>query len=391
MMRILHLISSVDLAGGGPIEAVRQLSLASEAQGHVVEIASLDAPGSPFLKAVPFVVHALGPGRGKYGYSARYVPWLREHGGEYDIVIVNGLWQYHSFGCWRALRGGTTPYAVFAHGMLDPWFKRAYPLKHLKKLLYWPWGDYRVLRDASAVLFTCEKERLLARQSFSLYQAREKVVNLGVAVPPANNESGGELLKRFPELQGKRIAIFLGRLHEKKGCDLLLRAFADVLASDPTWHLLMCGPDQGGEKARLLNIVTQLRLKERVTWAGMVTGELKWAALRNSEIFVLPSHQENFGIAVAEALACGVPVLISDQVNICHEVQESGGGIIAADDLKGTCSLLQSWVNLTAQQKEQMRQRAVNCFLDRFEAHNATKTLLDTLAEVAGHERSKHA
>ena len=123
----------------------------------------------------------------------------------------------------------------------------------------------------------------------------------------------------------------------------------------------------------------------------MVTGELKWAALRNSEIFVLPSHQENFGIAVAEALACGVPALISDQVNICHEVQESGGGIIAADDLKGTCSLLQSWVNLTAQQKEQMRQRAVNCFLDRFEAHNATKTLLDTLAEVAGHERSKHA
>ena len=76
----------------------------------------------------------------------------------FDAVIINGLWQYHSFGAWRALRGTATPYYVFPHGMLDPWFKRSFPLKHLKKWLYWPWAEYRVLRDARAVIFTCEAE-----------------------------------------------------------------------------------------------------------------------------------------------------------------------------------------------------------------------------------------
>ena len=102
---------------------------------------------------------------------------------QFDAVIVHGLWQYSSFGVWRALAGTDTPYFVFPHGMLDPWFKRTYPAKHFKKLLYWPWAEYRVLRDAAAVLFTSEEERRLARESFALYRAREVVVNYGTAAP----------------------------------------------------------------------------------------------------------------------------------------------------------------------------------------------------------------
>jgi hypothetical protein len=152
-MKLLHILPSVDPVGGGPVEGVRQRGLCLRAMGHRVEVASLDSPEAPCVANYPLRVHALGPARGGYLYSPRLVPWLHGHATEYDAVIVNGLWQYHSFGAWRALHG-RVPYFVFTHGMLDPWFKRAYPLKHLKKWLYWPWADYRLLRDAQAVLFT---------------------------------------------------------------------------------------------------------------------------------------------------------------------------------------------------------------------------------------------
>ena len=89
-------------------------------------------------------------------------------------MIVNGIWQYNSFGAWRVTPHSSTPYVVVTHGMLDPWFKRAFPFKHLKKWLFWPWADYRVLRDAAAVLFTSEEERRLATQSFWLYRHKKR-------------------------------------------------------------------------------------------------------------------------------------------------------------------------------------------------------------------------
>src|SRR5438876_2190357 len=130
-----------------------------------------------------FSFHALFSGVTSYRYSNKLFPWLRAHGGEYDRVIVNGLWQYLSFAAWRRFAGSSIPYYVFPHGMLDPWFKRTFPLKHLKKWLYWPWTEYRVLRDAAAVIFTSEEERLQARKSFWLYRAREKVSLLGIGTP----------------------------------------------------------------------------------------------------------------------------------------------------------------------------------------------------------------
>src|SRR6266481_4864459 len=110
------------------------------------------------------------------------------------------------------------------------WFKRAYPLKHLKKWLYWPWAEYRVLRNASAVCFTCEEERKLARQSFWLYRCNEKVVAFGTAAPGGDAQAQKRLfLSHYMELQGRRFILFLGRIHPKKGCDLVIRAFTDAL------------------------------------------------------------------------------------------------------------------------------------------------------------------
>lgn len=382
-MKILHAISSVNPAGGGPIEGVKQLGRINTARGHRVEVASLDAPGSSFLSEFPLPVYPLGPPRGSYRYCSRFVPWLRDNIPNYDIVIINGIWQYNSFGAWRALRKSSTPYVVVTHGMLDPWFKRTYPLKHLKKCLFWPWGDYRVLRDAAAVLFTCEEERLLAKQSFWLYRAHEKVINYGTASPSGDRQvQVAEFYSRFPETRNKRLVLFMGRLHPKKGCDLALRAFAEVLSSDLNWHLVMAGPDQTGWKSSLQSMAVELNIQNRVTWTGMLNGDLKTGAIGAAEVMLLPSHQENFGIVIAEALACGVPALISDKVNIWREIEKDGAGLVARDDVAGTLSLLASWLELGESQKREMRASALASFKKRFEIQQASTTLLGVLQEI---------
>ena len=188
-MRALHILPSVDPKGGGPMEGVRQYGLKLKTIGHEVEVVTLDDPAAEYIAEYPLKVHAMGPSLGSYRYSSKFIPWLIENVNNYDYVIVNGLWQYHGFGAWRVMSALNVPYFVFTHGMLDPWFKHTYPLKHLKKWLYWPWADYRLLRDATAVLFTCEEEKLLARKSFWLYKAKEDVINYGTKTPPSDAQA----------------------------------------------------------------------------------------------------------------------------------------------------------------------------------------------------------
>jgi glycosyltransferase involved in cell wall biosynthesis len=275
--------------------------------------------------------------------------------------------------------------------MLDPWFKRTYPLKHLKKWLYWPWAEYRALRDAAAVLFTCDEERLLARQSFRLYSANEKVVPYGSTGPIGNAEEHRKtFFSQYPQLSGKRIAVCMGRIHRKKGCDIAIRAFAQELAADPAWQLMFCGPDQTGWQAELESLAGTLGVQDRVTWTGMLKGDLKWGALRASEIFFLPSHQENFGIVVAEALSCGLPVLISNKINIWREIAADEGGLVGDDTLDGASSLLRQWVALPGSDQETMRRRALECFSNHFEMQRSGHAWVTLLQQVIAERRHRN-
>lgn len=379
-MNLLHLLSTVDPRAGGPIEGVRQSGSVMASMGHRIEVATLDAPDAPFLNDFPLPLTALGPGRGFYGFSPRFVPWLREHAARFDAVVVHGLWQFHGFGAWQALRAAQTPYYVYAHGMLDPWFKRAYPLKHLKKWLYWPWAEYRVLRDAAAVIFTTEDERLLARQSFWLYRANERVVPFGTGLPPPDAPALREAFwQAWPELRGKRLVLFLGRIHPKKGCDLLIRAFAEYSRDVPDAHLMIAGPDLTGWQPSLQTIATSCAIADRITWPGMLQGDLKWGAFYASDVFALPSHQENFGVAVAEALACGLPVLISDKVNIWREVAEDHAGFVGEDSVAGATYALSRWRSLDDSARETMRLQAARTFATRFTNESMVAALLAVL------------
>jgi glycosyltransferase involved in cell wall biosynthesis len=384
-MKILRSIHTVNPALGGPIESVRQSSTILAQRGHGVDIVSLDAPSDPWVQDFPVPVHALGSGRGGYSYAPRFTEWIRKRHPEYDAVIVHGLWRYNSFGVWRALRGTTTPYFVFPHGMLDPWFKRTYPRKHLKKLLYWPWADYRVLRDAAAVLFTSEEERRLARESFSLYRCNEVVVNYGTAAPEIDLAAAREeFLLANPQLGGKRLIVFLGRLHEKKGCEMLIRAFSALQrpAAD-NLRLAMAGPTADGAYLAHLKRLAAGQgngPEAAITFTGMLTGRLKWGAFSAADAFILPSHQENFGIAVVEAMACGTPVLISNKVNIWREITEGGAGFVEDDDDEGVLRLLRKWLSSPEDERVGMRSKARELFLSRFEINQAVDSLLHVLS-----------
>jgi glycosyltransferase involved in cell wall biosynthesis len=356
------------------------MSAELQALGHEVEVVTLDDPNASFIAGLRLPVHALGPTRGFYGYNAKVVPWLEENARRYDAVIVNGLWRYHALATWRALRKTRVPYFVYPHGMLDPWFKSAYPLKHLKKWLYWPWADYRVLRDARAVLFTSEEERLGSRRSFWLYRAKEKVVAFGTRAPPADDGTQREqFLAAYPHLRDRRFLLFLGRIHVKKGCDLLLRAFAAGAASEPSLHLVMVGPDPTGWVGKLKELAVELGIAERVSWPGLLRDEMKWGAFYAAEAFVLPSHQENFGIAVAEALGCGVPVLISNKVNIWREIEAAGAGLVDTDTEAGTQNLLARWIALDQADRQRMSLCARELFARQFTVTAMARGLLNAI------------
>jgi glycosyltransferase involved in cell wall biosynthesis len=180
-------------------------------------------------------------------------------------------------------------------------------------------------------------------------------------------------------LRDKRILLFLGRLHPKKGCDILIDAFAQV--ADQSVSLVLAGPDQVGWQAELQQRVESLKLQSRVVFAGMLQGEMKQGAFAVADAFVLPSHQENFGMAVVEALAIGLPVLISNRINIWREVDQDGAGYVESDDFSGTVRLLNRWIAAPQSVRDGMRVNARRCFAQRFEINRAVDSLLQILTE----------
>jgi glycosyltransferase involved in cell wall biosynthesis len=190
--------------------------------------------------------------------------------------------------------------------------------------------------------------------------------------------------RQFPHLQDKRLILILGRIHEKKGCDLLVRAFGSLLERDngvpQPWHLVLGGPVSSASHGRSLErLIKKTCADGSVTWTGLLTGDAKWGAFRAADVFALPSHQENFGVAVVEALACGLPVLISNKVNIWREVADDVAGLVGNDDQAGTDALLAKWIALDGATRRTMAVNARASFAKRFDVRNTAARLTATL------------
>tara|TARA_B110000285_G_scaffold235566_1_gene318135 strand:- start:9354 stop:10505 length:1152 start_codon:yes stop_codon:yes gene_type:complete len=376
-MKILHVITSIDPKTGGTAEAVIRSSQIIVELGHEVEVASIDSQQcEEHVEHFPWKTHCLGPGGvGSFHYSRPFRQWLLNNVSRFDVVIIHGLWQHTGFAARQACRQTDVPYFVYTHGMLDPWFNKTYPLKKIKKYLYWRWGEYRVLRDAQAVLFTCEEERNLARTSFSPYKVHEQVVGLGTSAPEFDLDQALADSRAQPKPWAQRpYFLFMSRIQEKKGLDLLVAAYAKLRSNDPTIpELVIAGPIQQQEYAdKIKTNYTQ----DGIHWIGTLSGIEKWQALAAAEAMTLVSHQENFGIVIAEALAVGTPVLISNKINIWREIEQGGAGLVANDSIEGAQKILGDWLSQSTEARQHMVAATTTTFQEHFEIQRSTQRLI---------------
>jgi glycosyltransferase involved in cell wall biosynthesis len=263
--------------------------------------------------------------------------------------------------------------------MLDPWFQRdpSRRFKALRNSIYWSFFERHVVNGSDALLFTCEEELRLARSTFRGYRPKQEVnIGYGIAEPPVfNSRMHTAFHSKCPELRSKPYFLFLGRIHPKKGVDLLIQAYEAVLKTKSLKttvfpDLVIAGPGWDSNYGRELK--ASLPQIARVHVLDMLEGDAKWGALHGCQAFILPSHQENFGIAVVEALACNKPVLISDKVNIWREIERDGAGFVAPDSLEGTIKLLMAQKN---QPPEPHTTRFRDCFSKHFCIHSATQKM----------------
>jgi glycosyltransferase involved in cell wall biosynthesis len=385
-MRLLHCIHSLDPRGGGPADFVQQSATLQAKYDFELQVACLDSPDAKWLNDFPAKVHAFGPGLSSYGYAPRFPAWLKQNAPSFDAIIINGIWQYASYGAWQALRTRRVPYIVFPHGMLDPWFNQAYPLKRLKKQLYWLLAERHVLRDAAAVFFTSATEMARAAESFAPYKVNGLTVPYGTNPPPENPEAARQDFEnRHPELRGKMIFLFLGRLHEKKGCELLIAAFKQLASQNPDVRLIVAGP---GDPDYARKIELDIAVHPAITRIDLVSGKEKWGLLAAADALVLPSHQENFARVVSEALSCGTPALLSDKVNIWDQVAADGAGLVAADNIDGVMSLLERFSRLSLQERQAMRACATESYRRNFDLSSNFPTYLRMLSEIVSAHQS---
>ena len=242
--------------------------------------------------------------------------WLRENVRAYDVVHVHALFSFSSIVAARAARRHRVPYIVRPLGVLSRWGREN--RRRWLKALSFRMLELPLLKHASAVHYTSGMEMRDAAR-FGL-KNRQAIIPIGIDLAPLQQmPSASVFAQKFPETAATRNVLFLSRVDVKKGLDLLIDAFARVVPQHPNLRLVVCGEGDPDLLAVLKQQAQVLGVKERITWAGQVSGEMRLAAFAAAEMFVLPSHAENFGIALLEAMSAGLPCISTDQVALATD------------------------------------------------------------------------
>jgi glycosyltransferase involved in cell wall biosynthesis len=330
-MRILHVIPSIGSARGGPSVVMRTMARSQAASGLEVHVATTDDNGRGRLSKTAGasfvedrVTYWIFRRQARfYTFSLPLTMWLSKHARDYDVIHIHALFSYPSIAAAFFAKRALVPYLVRPLGVLNLWGMH-HRRPWLKALSFWL-IESRVLRNAAGVQYTSAQE--------SAEAAQLGVKHMPLLIPNPVDVAGGAAIRgnfrtAFPALTGKTIVLFLSRIDAKKGLEILLPAFARLRSHHPEAVLVVAGD---GDKTLLEGLkrqANQLGLGEGILWAGFLQGEIKRNALADADLFVLPSHSENFGVAVVEAMGCGVPVIVSDQVGIHREIAEAEAGLV---------------------------------------------------------------
>jgi len=338
-MKILHVIGSLAACHGGPSKACVEMAQALVDRGHDVDVFTTDQNGSGKRMDVPTNVPVKKGGVTVYYFRAQtlrgwpcvsYALWnaLKDKISEYDIVHIHSLYLFHGMAAAFHCRKYGVPYLIRPCGALDPYlYKRHHWRKAICDMLF----EKRDIKNAAAMHFTTEEEKRLAQPY--VYGAKGVVAPLGLHLPEyADLPPLGTFRRAYPEIGDKKIILFFGRINFKKGLDILIDAFSKVFRENDGVHLVLAGPDNDGFTDQVKKWAKKKGVEKSMTFTGMLQGEMKLAVLHEATMFVLPSYTENFGISVIEAMACGLPVVISDRVNIWREVRDADAGLVAFCD-----------------------------------------------------------
>ena len=330
--RVLHVSPYMHPLAGGPPVAIARWAEYAVAHGWRARVLSTpamsrncgrdlltSAEGRYDLSLLPSELAALyGEGRSQLNGLVR----------DADLVHLHTMWCPLNALVARSCRRQSKAYVISPHGMLDPY---SLGIKSRRKRAYLHAIESRNIRGAAGVLFTADEERDLAIAQIG-HVPSARVVALGTDAPITPRlELAAQFRSSHSTLDRQKLVTFLGRLHPKKRPDAVIRALPALRAKEPDAAVLMIGSGDPAYVASLAHLAEELDVRDRVHFLGYHEGSEKWGALAASSVFVLPSQQENFAIAVAEALQSGVPVLITDKINIWREVLGAGAGLLLDD------------------------------------------------------------
>ena len=331
-MKLLNVISTMDPKTGGPSQGIRNISPLLIKYGIEVEILSLDDPSSKNNDSG--LIHTIGQGKTSFQYHHGLKKWVIKNASQFDFIVIHGIWQYHNYAIYKALKvikrkGMKIPKVVIMpHGMLDPYFQKSLDrkFKAIRNEIIWRLTEKRAINAADAIFFTCQEELELARTTFGGYHPKREInVGYGIQRPPNyTNEMKIAFDKCCPSIKEKKYWLFLSRIHPKKGIDTLIKVYNElVLEGHDLPELVIAGPTDSSYAKKMIELA---KVNTNIHFSGMLSGDSKWGAFYNCEAYLLPSHQENFGIAIVEAMACKKPVLITKNINIWREIDEGNGG-----------------------------------------------------------------
>ena len=308
-MKVAHLYPFTGADKGGIAACLPPMLGALGEQNVEVEWLAQRWPGDADVEMPFAIARALTNDRSGFGFSPALKTLARERAARADVLHSHGLWMWSDYLAAHSARAAGKPHVISPHGMLEPW---ALANSARKKAVMRRLFQDRALRDARALHALCAAERDEMR-ALGLTNSIAIIPN-GVNLSDfANLPDAAEFEARFPAIKNRRVLLFMARLHPKKGLLPLLEAWRAV--ADNAWILVIAGPDEGGHRAVLEAAVAQFGVEQSVVFTGMLDGALKRAALARADAFVLPSHSEGFSIAILEAMACRLPVLLTPR---CH-------------------------------------------------------------------------
>lgn len=401
-IRVLHVIPTVGPRYGGASVACMELCRALAAKGAdvVVYTTNIDRPegwnsaeGEPLLiEGVQYYFfNAIGPKY--YWFSPGMFRAFRREISTFDVVHIHSLYRAHLPLAVHFCRKYGVPFVLKPHGSLDPYlFGRRRWRKWPHEMLF----ERRAFADAAAVHFTSKEEQLLAATTNVFddrLQYHRVVVPSGVVIPEglrASDSKATDFFEKFPETRGKDIVLFLSRINFKKGLDILVRAFGIVSANRKNAHLVIVGPDNEGYAKRVKKWLKEEKVLDRTTFTGMLLGGEKEAAFKAAKVFVLPSYTENFGIAILEASSAGLPVVISNKVNIWREIKAAGAGIVVDCDAQQTANAILRILD-DQQLGAEMGRCGAELVKTRFTWDVAAEETLALYRRVGGRRTGRHA